>query len=156
MNKRERFAELVATIDLMEPLKTLDKDNYDACLRFPDLTSGLDDRMGRALITHAVQQGDEWCAKVYATLMNSAMSHTVEQELTQEDINAFAIAANIAWANKEGVHAMRALGALSMAIVAREHLECPELAYMIFRNPSVAQALKDENPYEFLGDDNAR
>lgn len=151
MNKRERFTELVTTIDLMGDVESLTFEDFDSKVRFPNLTTGLDEDMGRALIVHAMSQDEDWRMKLYATLLNSAMEHGItERNVSQEDIMAFAIAGNVAWASREGVSAMKALGTMAITLVTNQELECPHLAYAPFLDPALARGLKDENPYDYL------
>ena len=149
MSNKDRFTELVTTIDLLpEDMDDISPDD----VRFPNYTDGITVDIGRALITHAVNQSGDWRAKLYFALMNTAMASSMENDRKprQEDLEAFAIAGNIAWLSREGKSALKALGTIALIIDVDDELEMPSLAYAILKSPSVADELKTHSPYEYL------
>ena len=149
MNNKDRFTELVTTIDLLP--ESLDEVNPEE-VRFPNYTDGITDEIGRALITHAVNQDEAWRVKLYYALMNTAMASSMENDRPprQEDLEAFAIAGNIAWISREGSSMLKAFGTIGIVMEVGEDLEVPNLAFSVFKSPEVSDYLKTHSPYEFL------
>jgi hypothetical protein len=155
MNEKEyRFTEIVTAISLLEVVATTFEDNDEITpemLKIPAGTDGLDEPLFQALMTQAMHESDTWRMYLYNSLLNTAMSAVMEREsILEQDLWAFTLAANVAWASQAGTSAMRALGLLS-ASAESAGLELPDYAFFPFKDPEGAQALASENPYQYLG-----
>ena len=152
MNAKEyRFTEIVSTISLL-PEVDIDSDDITIeMLMLPNGTDGLDEDLFRALMTQAMHETDDWRAKLYSTLLNTAMTAVMERDsILEQDLWAFTLAANVAWAGQAGVSAMKALGLLAHSAESAD-LEVPAYAFSFWKDPEGAQSLANENPYQFLG-----
>jgi len=139
VNLTYRFHEVVTAVELLPEFDGLTSDN----LRLPNGTDGFDDySLSQALLAQALRESDEWRNKFYLCLMNTAMSAVLERSRAEEetpikeqDLIAFALAANVAWISGAGEGIFKAFGALS-ASSAASGLDIPALAYAIMQQPS--------------------
>jgi hypothetical protein len=149
-DKQYRFSEIVTTISLL-PDDSNEVEGEE--LRLPNDTDGLDEDMFRALMVQAMRETDEWRAKFYATLLNTTMNAVMEREaILEQDLWAFTLASNIAWASRAGSETLKALGLLAHTAEGAG-LQIPAYAYSFFRDPQGAGDLSDKDPYIFLGGD---
>ena len=149
-DKQYRFSEIVTTISLL-PDDSNEVEGEE--LRLPNDTDGLDEDMFRALMVQAMRETDEWRAKFYATLLNTTMNAVMEREaILEQDLWAFTLASNVAWASRAGSETLKALGLLAHTAEGAG-LEIPAYAYSFFRDPKGAEDLSDKDPYIFLGGD---
>lgn len=144
-----RFSEIITAIALIEdtPLEDIDGD-----IILPDFTAGLDDMwLINAIVAQASRESDDFRQKLYIALVNSAMAHTVEtHEVVESDLNAFALAGNIAWASGSGHMVFKALGFLTMACDSAG-LEIPVFAYTVLEdNNGVLEWSAQQDPYALL------
>lgn len=149
MNIKEyRFTEIVTSISLLPE----DSDDLTAeMLVIPNGTDGIDEPMYQALMTQAMHESDTWRMYLYNALLNTTMSSVMERsEILEQDLWAFTLAANVAWASQAGSSAMRALGLLANTADSAG-LDLPAYAFSFFKDPESAQVLSSENPYQFLG-----
>jgi len=149
MNIKEyRFTEIVTSISLLPE----DSDDLTAeMLVIPNGTDGIDEPMYQALMTQAMHESDTWRMYLYNALLNTTMSSVMERsEILEQDLWAFTLAANVAWASQAGSSAMRALGLLANTADS-SGLDLPDYAFSFFKDPKSAQVLSSENPYQFLG-----
>ena len=149
MDIKHRFSEIITTIALIEdtPLDEL-PDN----LVFPNFTAGLEDMwLINAVLAQASRESDDFRQRLYFALMNSAMSHTVEtHEIDEADLNAFALAGNLAWASGSGHMVFKALGLLTMACES-SGLEIPPFAYTVLEdNKGILEWSATLDPYALL------
>ena len=149
MNSKEyRFTEIVTTISLL-PDDT--EEVTQEMLMLPNGTDGLDEDLYRALMTQSMHENDDWRAKFFTTLLNTTMSAVMEREsILEQDLWAFTLAANVAWASQAGASAMKALGLLANT-AGSAGMEIPDYAFSFFKNPESAKVLVNQDPYEFLG-----
>jgi hypothetical protein len=150
MDSKYRFSEIVTTIALIEdtPFSELEHDS----VVFPNFTAGLDDMsLINAILAQAARESDDFRQKLYVALVNSAMAHTVEtHEIVKSDLNAFALAANLAWACGAGNMVFKALGLLNMACEASDQ-EVPDFAYVVLEsNEGVLDWSSEQDPYALL------
>jgi hypothetical protein len=152
MNTKEyRFAEIVTTISLLPEVAPDSDEITIEMLMLPNGTEGLDEDLFRALMTQSMHETDEWRAKFFTTLLNTAMSAVMERsEILEQDLWAFTLAANVAWASQAGSSALKALGLLAHSAESAG-LEVPDYAFTFFKDPEGAQMLASENPYKYLG-----
>jgi hypothetical protein len=149
MNIKEyRFTEIVTSISLLPE----DSDDLTAeMLVIPNGTDGIDEPMYQALMTQAMHESDTWRMYLYNALLNTTMSSVMERsEILEQDLWAFTLAANVAWASQAGSSAMRALGLLANTADSAG-LDLPAYAFSFFKDPESAKVLASENPYQFLG-----
>ena len=149
MNSKEyRFTEIVTTISLL-PDDT--EEVTQEMLMLPNGTDGLDEDLYRALMTQSMHENDDWRAKFFTTLLNTTMSAVMEREsILEQDLWAFTLAANVAWASQAGASAMKALGLLAHT-ADNAGMEMPDYAFSFFKDPKGARVLVNQDPYEFLG-----
>ena len=149
MNSKEyRFTEIVTTISLL-PDDT--EEVTQEMLMLPNGTDGLDEDLYRALMTQSMHENDDWRAKFFTTLLNTTMSAVMEREsILEQDLWAFTLAANVAWASQAGASAMKALGLLANTADSAG-MEMPDYAFSFFKDPKGAKVLVNQDPYEFLG-----
>ena len=149
MNSKEyRFTEIVTTISLL-PDDT--EEVTQEMLMLPNGTDGLDEDLYRALMTQSMHEDDDWRAKFFTTLLNTTMSAVMEREsILEQDLWAFTLAANVAWASQAGASAMKALGLLANTADSAG-MEMPDYAFSFFKDPKGAKVLVNQDPYEFLG-----
>ena len=149
-DKKYRFSEIVTTISLL-PDDTNEVSAEE--LRLPNDTDGLDEAMFRALMVQAMHESEEWRAKFFATLLHTTMKAVMEREaILEQDLWAFTLASNVAWASGAGSQTLRALGLLAHSAEGAG-LEVPAYAYSFFRDPKGAEELSKTDPYIFLGGD---
>ena len=109
--------------------------------------------MFRALMVQSMHETEEWRAKFFATLLHTTMNAVMEREtILEQDLWAFTLASNVAWASGAGSQTLRALGLLAHTAES-SGLEIPDYAYSFFRDPKGAEELSNENPYKYLGGD---
>jgi hypothetical protein len=145
-----RFSEIVTTIALLEDTEFSDIEAE--VLILPNLTKGLDDmNLINALCVQSSKETDDWRMKFYTALIRSAMQHVMDsEEVNTADLNAFALAANVAWASGSGHAVFRALGLLSHTAEACK-AEIPEFAYTVLQDPSgVIEWSATLDPYAVL------
>ena len=149
MNSKEyRFTEIVTAISLL-PDDT--EEVTQEMLMLPNGTDGLDEDLYRALMTQSMHEDDDWRAKFFTTLLNTTMSAVMEREsILEQDLWAFTLAANVAWASQAGASAMKALGLLANTADSAG-MEMPDYAFSFFKDPKGARVLVNQDPYEFLG-----
>ena len=149
MNSKEyRFTEIVTAISLL-PDDT--EEVTQEMLMLPNGTDGLDEDLYRALMTQSMHEDDDWRAKFFTTLLNTTMSAVMEREsILEQDLWAFTLAANVAWASQAGASAMKALGLLANTADSAG-MEMPDYAFSFFKDPKGAKVLVNQDPYEFLG-----
>ena len=149
MNSKEyRFTEIVTTISLL-PDDT--EEVTTEMLLLPNGTDGLDEDLYRALMTQSMHEDDKWRAMFFTTLLNTTMSAVMEREsILEQDLWAFTLAANVAWASQAGASAMKALGLLAHTAESAD-MEMPDYAFSFFKDPDGAKVLVNQDPYEFLG-----
>ena len=149
MNSKEyRFTEIVTTISLL-PDDT--EEVTQEMLLLPNGTDGLDEDLYRALMTQSMHEDDKWRAMFFTTLLNTTMSAVMERSaILEQDLWAFTLAANVAWASQAGASAMKALGLLANTAESAG-LELPDYAFSFFKDPDGAQVLVNQDPYKFLG-----
>jgi hypothetical protein len=152
MNTKEyRFTEIVTTISLLPEVSPDSDEITIEMLMLPNGTEGLDENLFRALMVQSMHETDEWRAKFFTTLLNTAMTAVMERhEILEQDLWAFTLAANVAWASQAGTSALKALGLLATTAESAD-MEVPDYAFFPFKDPEGAQALASENPYEYLG-----
>ena len=149
MNSKEyRFTEIVTAISLL-PDDT--EEVTSEMLLLPNGTDGLDEDLYRALMTQSMHEDDKWRAMFFTTLLNTTMSAVMEREsILEQDLWAFTLAANVAWASQAGASAMKALGLLAQTAESAG-MEMPDYAFSFFKDPDGAKVLVNQDPYEFLG-----
>ena len=150
MDNKYRFSEMVTTIALIEdtPFSELEQES----IVFPNFTDGLDDMaLINAILAQACRESDDFRQKLYVALINSAMTHTVEtHEIVEADLNAFALAAHLAWASGAGQLVFKALGLLNMACEASDQ-EVPDFTYVLLEsNDGVLEWSSEQDPYALL------
>lgn len=146
--KTYRFTEIVTTISL---LPENNDELTSEMMMLPNGTDGLDESLYKALMTQSMHESCDWRAKLFTTLLNTAMTSVMEREsILEQDLWAFTIAANVAWASQAGTSAMKALGLLAHSAEQAE-MEVPDYAFHFWKNPVTAEVLAKQDPYEFLG-----
>jgi hypothetical protein len=149
MNTKEyRFTEIVTAISLLPE----DSDDLtEEMLVIPNGTDGIDENLYRALMTQAMHESDDWRAYFFTSLLSTTMNAVMERSaILEQDLWAFTLAANVAWASQAGQSAIRALGLL-VHTAESAGLEVPDYAFSFFKDPKGAQALSKQDPYAFLG-----
>lgn len=145
-----RFSEIVTTIALLEDT---DFSEIEAeVLILPNLTKNLEDmNLINALCVQSSKETDDWRMKFYTALIRSAMQHVMDsEEVNTADLNAFALAANVAWASGSGPAVFRALGLLSHTAEACQG-DIPDFAYVVLQDPSgVLEWSANLDPYSVL------
>lgn len=149
--KQARFAEICFAVDLLPDTGTQEWEDLDEkSIRLPNGTNGLDVEMLKALMSEVQKHDDEWGAKLYSLLCNTAMLSILDREGIEEtDLYAFTIAASVAWVSREGSSMLRAIALLNHSLSATD-LDCPPAVFALFDDPETAKGLSRKNPYDFL------
>lgn len=150
MNSKEyRFSEIVTAVSLLEGFNHEEHDDFPT---LPNFTDGLENmNLINALCVQSTKESDDWRLMFYASLLKSGMVHVMnEKTVTDADLNAFALAANIAWISKEGSSVLRALSILYTTTESCG-ADIPEFAYVVLDNPAgVAEWSASLDPYAIL------
>ena len=152
MNDLEyRFSEIVTAVSLIEDSNWDDLEQDVFIL--PNFTAGLEDmRLINALTAQTARESDDWRLRFYTFLLNSAMSHIMESDggVNDGDLNAIALAMNVAWVSREASAIFKAASILSH-ITDNSNAEYPEFAFTVLQSPSGAVEIgKANDPYALL------
>lgn len=151
MNDLEyRFGEIYASVAMLEGAEDLEPDSF----LFPNYTDGLENMaLVNALAAQSARESDEWRLALYTCLINTTLSGIEHREgkVGKADLNALALAINIAWLSQEGTAIFKAGGILDHLIEHCEGAQYPDFAFTVLDSPKVASEWsKTLDPYALL------
>ena len=153
-----RFTEIMSAVSM---LPEIDMDSGDTegaeDWRLPNLTVGLSDKKLRdAILCQTFKEDEQFKFKIIANLTNSAMTSVMakvndDQPADEDDLEAFAISANILWELGQTRALFGILGMLGHTCEKFE-LDVPDLAKAFIKTNDKVTAFGLRNPYEILND----
>jgi hypothetical protein len=133
LERKERFTELMATIEL---LPSIDDDSYDP--KFPKGTLGLSDgNLKTAIMAQAMRGDEDFVGNLINALANTGFEsvhakNEADQEPNEDDLSAITLAIHVAWANGALAPMLMLLGGMGKMLSALD-LDVPEDLPLIFR-----------------------
>ena len=133
IERKERFTELMATIEL---LPDVDDESYDP--KFPKGTLGLTDgNLKTAIMAQAMRGDEDFVGNLINALANTGFEsvhakNEADQEPNEDDLSAITLAIHVAWANGALAPMLMLLGGMGKMLSALD-LDVPEDLPLIFR-----------------------
>jgi hypothetical protein len=133
IERKERFTELMATIEL---LPDVDDESYDP--KFPKGTLGLSDgNLKTAIMAQAMRGDEDFVGNLINALANTGFEsvhakNEADQEPNEDDLSAITLAIHVAWANGALAPMLMLLGGMGKMLSALD-LDVPEDLPLIFR-----------------------
>jgi hypothetical protein len=133
LERKERFTELMATIEL---LPDVDDESYDP--KFPKGTLGLSDgNLKTAIMAQAMRGDEDFVGNLINALANTGFEsvhakNEADQEPNEDDLSAITLAIHVAWANGALAPMLMLLGGMGKMLSALD-LDVPEDLPLIFR-----------------------
>jgi hypothetical protein len=133
IERKERFTELMATIEL---LPSIDDESYDP--KFPKGTLGLSDgNLKTAIMAQAMRGDEDFVGNLINALANTGFEsvhakNEADQEPNEDDLSAITLAIHVAWANGALAPMLMLLGGMGKMLSALD-LDVPEDLPLIFR-----------------------
>jgi len=133
IERKERFTELMATIEL---LPDVDDESYDP--KFPKGTLGLSDgNLKTAIMAQALRGDEDFVGNLINALANTGFEsvhakNEADQEPNEDDLSAITLAIHVAWANGALAPMLMLLGGMGKMLSALD-LDVPEDLPLIFR-----------------------
>lgn len=153
MSLKYRFDEIITTINLLPDSEDIDEDT-EVDPVFPNLTRDLHEpELYTAIICQTLKGDVEFRQKMSMTLANSAMNSVIDNEkVTEDDMYALAIAANILWAAGHARELFGVMGVISR-LSTQFDVEIPELALAFLHGNKKAHRFSKLDPYKLLSGD---
>ena len=149
--RRERFTELMSTIEL---LGSPDDEGYDP--KFPRGSFGFSDgNLKTAIMAQAMREDDEFVGNLINALANTGFeackeAHESDKTPTDDDTGAVTLAIHVAWAKGAFMPMAFLMGTFAKMIDICD-IEVPEDLTLIFRsNASVAEKAQKFDPIALL------
>jgi hypothetical protein len=154
--RKARFTEIMTTIELA-PDEISGVEEAEA-LVFPNLTEGLSDfALKDALLAQTFRESEDFKVKFVSIMANTAMKSIMDKvkddrEPNDDDLYAFAITANVLWAEGQASHLFKVLGMISHTCQSFD-LDIPELATVLLRPQDKASEFGKFSPMRLLEGD---
>ena len=133
LERKERFTELMATIEL---LPDVDDESYDP--KFPKGTLGLSDgNLKTAIMAQAMRGDEDFVGNLINALANTGFEsahakNEIDEVPNEDDISAITLAIHVAWASGALAPMLMLLGGMGKMLSAFD-LDVPEDLPLIFR-----------------------
>lgn len=151
IERKERFTELMATIEL---LPSVDDESYEPV--FPKGTLGLSDgNLKTAIMAQAMRGDEDFVGNLINALANTGFEschakHETDQAPSDDDLSAITLAIHVAWASGALTPMLLLLGGFGK-ILSVFDLDTPEDLPLIFRpNGMMADKAQQFDPIALL------
>ena len=156
LERKERFTELMATIEL---LPSIDDESYEPV--FPKGTLGLSDgNLKTAIMAQAMRGDEDFVGNLINALANTGFEachakHEADETPNDDDLSAITLAIHVAWASGALAPMLLLLGGMGKMLSAFD-LDTPEDLPLIFRpNAVMAEKASLFDPIALLDMDKA-
>ena len=156
IERKERFTELMATIEL---LPSIDDESYEPV--FPKGTLGLSDgNLKTAIMAQAMRGDEDFVGNLINALANTGFEachakHEADETPNDDDLSAITLAIHVAWASGALAPMLLLLGGMGKMLSAFD-LDTPEDLPLIFRpNAVMAEKASLFDPIALLDMDKA-